>query len=58
MRYVVRKDVDAKGKETGQWAIWDTLEERAFARFKTEKEASDIVDKYYAMQLAAENAAG
>ena len=56
MRYEVRKDVDASGNETGQWAIWDNVENRAFARFKTEVEASKIVNSYYAAQLAAENA--
>jgi hypothetical protein len=54
MRYEVREDVDAKGKLTGQWAIWDTHEDKAFARFSTEQQATDIVNKYYAMQLAAE----
>lgn len=58
MRYEVREDVDSNKKPTGQWAIWDTVEDRAFARFREKARADEIVDKYYAAQIAAENAAG
>lgn len=54
MRYDVREDVDRNNKPTGQWVIWDSHEAKPFARFATEKEAQDIVNKYYAAQLAAE----
>lgn len=54
MRYEVREDVDSNNKPTGQWAIWDTQEDKAFARFGEKKQAEDIVSRYYAAQLAAE----
>lgn len=54
MRYEVREDVDSKSKPTGQWAIWDTHEDKAIARFREKERADDIVDRYYAAQLAAE----
>lgn len=54
MRYEVKIDDD----DPTQWMIWDTVESRAFARFATEKEASDIVNRFYAAQLAAETSGG
>jgi hypothetical protein len=55
MRYEVKEET--KDGLT-QWVIWDNLYSEVFARFKTEKEASDIVNKWYAAQAAAENSAG
>jgi len=57
MRYEVREDVDRYNKPTGQWAIWDTHEGKATARFSEKARAEEIVDKYYAAQFAAESAA-
>ena len=37
-----------------QWVLWDNLYGEVFARFKTEKEVTDIIDKWQAAQLAAE----
>ncbi|QIQ63068.1 hypothetical protein SEA_MOAB_214 [Streptomyces phage Moab] len=51
MRYEVKEET--KDGLT-QWVIWDNLYSEVFARFKTEKEASDIVSKWYAAQMAAE----
>lgn len=54
MRYEVKQD-----EEDGtQWVIWDNLESRAFARFSDQATAQEIVDKWYAAQLAAEASAG
>lgn len=54
MRYEVKVDVD----DSTQWVIWDNLEARVFARFGTEKAASDIVNRFYAAQMAAEMSGG
>ncbi|QNN99281.1 hypothetical protein SEA_FAUST_209 [Streptomyces phage Faust] len=53
MRYEVRQDPNDKT----QWVIWDTVEERAYARYSNPETPQEIVDKYYAAQLAAESAA-
>ena len=50
MRYDVRKDPN----DDTQWVIWDTVENRAFARYSNPEEPQEIVDKFYAAQLAAE----
>ncbi|QWT30074.1 hypothetical protein SEA_TUNATARTARE_212 [Streptomyces phage TunaTartare] len=50
MRYEVRKDP----KDDTQWVIWDTVEERAYARYGNPDKPQEIVDKYYAAQRAAE----
>lgn len=54
MRYEVRKDP----KDDTQWVIWDNVEERAFARYNNPEQPQEIVDRYYAAQLAAEASAG
>ncbi|UUG69505.1 hypothetical protein SEA_SHAM_204 [Streptomyces phage Sham] len=50
MRYEVRQDP----KDDTQWVIWDTVEERAYARYGNPEKPQEIVDKYYAAQRAAE----
>ncbi|AXH49388.1 hypothetical protein HWB76_gp085 [Streptomyces phage Blueeyedbeauty] len=51
MRYEVKEE-NTDGLQ--QWVIWDNLYSEVFARFGTEKEATDIIDKWKAAQLAAE----
>lgn len=51
MRYEVKQDQN----DTTQWVIWDNLEDYAFARFSEKSRAEEIVNKWYAAQMAAES---
>jgi len=53
MRYEVKQDPN----DTTQWMVWDNLESYAFARFSDKEKAEEIVEKWYAAQLAAEASA-
>lgn len=54
MRYEVKQDPN----DASQWVIWDNLDNYAFARFAKKQEADDIVNKWYAKQMAAETSGG
>ena len=55
MRYEVREETTKNGRKTEtQWVIFDTLEQKAFARFATQEQAQGILDRWYAAQSAAE----
>lgn len=53
MRYEVKQDPN----DATQWVIWDNLEVRPFARFSEKWRADEIVNKWYAAQMAAESSA-
>jgi hypothetical protein len=54
MRYELKEETPGDPKT--QWLIWDTVENRAFARFADRGTPEGILSRYNAAQLAAESA--
>ena len=55
MRYTIKEETYKDGRKVlKNYAIWDSFQNGSVARFRTRKEAQDIIDKYEAAQAAAE----